>query len=333
VEEFQFAFMKEVKEAESLPDRGWYCDIHGDGRDENEDEQLLEGNDNLEIEEEDENDQGDVLPQMSFVEFLDRLVASARTYREIVLGQTGKPKLDRRLRNLRLIKSTPSYGFLMALRTGGCSNEHFEKVLQLMEAFLLRRHICRERTNDSETVFARLCTVDPANPMNEVRKVYREYCPSDEKFKEEFAATKFISSLIDRARYCLERIEMHQHGDYSELIPGGADTVQVEHIIPQKIKTKKAKTEFGDWPSYLGPQAEDRHPQFVSLIGNLTLFAGELNLEASNNPYGRKKGAYRSSAIRLTNMLPVEYPNFRFAQVVRRSQELAQIAVELWPAP
>jgi hypothetical protein len=71
----------------------------------------------------------------------------------------------------------------------------------------------------------------------------------------------------------------------------------------------------------------------VSLIGNLTLFAGELNLEASNNPYGRKKGAYRSSAIRLTNMLPVEYPNFRFAQVVRRSQELAQIAVELWPAP
>ncbi len=141
----------------------------------------------------------------------------------------------------------------------------------MTEAFLLRRHICRERTNDSETVFARLCTVDPANPMNEVRKVYREYCPSDEKFKEEFAATKFISSLIDRARYCLERIEMHQHGDYSELIPGGADTVQVVRYYPQKIKTKKAKTVFGDWPSYLGPQAEDRHPQFVSLIGNLTL--------------------------------------------------------------
>ncbi len=43
--------------------------------------------------------------------------------------------------------------------------------------------------------------------------------------------------------------------------------------------------------------------------------------------------ADRSSAITLTNMLPVEYPNFRFAQVVKRSQKLAELAVATFGLP
>ena len=43
----------------------------------------------------------------------------------------------------------------------------------------------------------------------------------------------------------------------------------VEHIIPQKIKTKRAKEEFGDWVTYLGDKAESRvHPKYVARIGN-----------------------------------------------------------------
>ena len=52
----------------------------------------------------------------------------------------------------------------------------------------------------------------------------------------------------------------------------GADDVHVEHIIPQKIKTKKAEDEFGDWVTYLGDKAEAQHPKYVSRIGNLTIF-------------------------------------------------------------
>jgi hypothetical protein len=71
----------------------------------------------------------------------------------------------------------------------------------------------------------------------------------------------------------------------------------------------------------------------VSRIGNLTLFAGVLNMGASNNPYERKKNAYMESAIKLTNSLPDEYPEYRFQEVDRRSSMLADLAVELWPAP
>lgn len=338
VEEFETKFMLDVKEAETLPEREFYCD---DEEEDEEDEAILvsetavqeEEVDDIDDNDDDESEEDDVDSQVSFSQYLDMLVNNARTYREIVLGVTGKPKIDRRLRNLRLIKAMQSYGFLMKLRMDGCSEENFEAVLKLTESFLLRRHICRERTNDNETVFARLCDSDPSNPLPEVQAAYREFCPSDDKFREEFASFRYTSSLMDRARYCLEQIEMHLHGQHVELLPGGPDVVHVEHIIPQTIRTKRAKAEFGDWVSYLGAKSEARLPKYVSRIGNLTLFSGSLNIVASNNPYERKKTGYYSSAFKLTQTLPTAHPEFGFADVDARSAELAAAAVSLWPAP
>ncbi len=157
-------------------------------------------------------------------------------------------------------------------------------------------------------------------------------CPSDDKFREEFAGTSFPSSLIERARYCLERIEAARHGAHDELQVLGAADVHVEHIIPQKIKTKKAKEEFGDWVTYLGEKAESQHPKYVARIGNLTLFAGALNISASNNPFGMKKQAYKDSGILLTKEL-ASMQHFKFKNVDQRSSVLAAKAVELWPIP
>jgi hypothetical protein len=232
-----------------------------------------------------------------------------------------------------MIRSLQTYGFLMHLRVGGCTDCSFEKILRLTESFMLRRHICRERSNENELIFARLCGVNCSDPVNEVTEVFRGHCPPDERFSEAFAKAEFNANLIDRARYCLEQIEYHKQGKFPELLVCGTDSVHVEHIIPQKIKTRNAKKEFGDWPEYLGPKSETAHRDYVSRIGNMTLFAGPLNIGASNNPYERKKQAYGKSAIKLTNSLPNEYPEFRFEQVAERSKRFAHLAVNLWPAP
>ena len=60
----------------------------------------------------------------------------------------------------------------------------------------------------------------------------------------------------------------------------------------------------------------------------MTLFAGALNIGASNNPFLRKKKAYKESGIKLTQAL-CNYPVFKFAQVEKRSKELASVAVGL----
>lgn len=336
VEEFQKAFMSEVVEAESLPDRAHFAppdrDEAVDDDDEEEDVSDLSEGEIPDDDTGDEDERSDRPVRISFATFLSELVKSARIYRQLVLAETGSEKLDRRLRNLRLIKAQQSYGFLMSLKASGCQDKPFEVVLRLTESFLMRRHTTRARANENEVLFAQLCSIDPVDPIPAVRDAYREYYPSDERFEEEFAAAVFPSRLMDRARYCLEQFEIAEQGAYPELVPLGADAVHVEHIIPQKIKTKKAKKKYGDWVRYLGPNALALHPKYVGRIGNLTLFAGELNIGASNNPYHRKKAAHAKSAFKLTQTLPTKYPEFRFAEVDKRSEALAKIAVRLWPS-
>ncbi|MBA4148483.1 MAG: DUF262 domain-containing protein [Verrucomicrobia bacterium] len=324
---FKMVFMRQVTEASQLSDRHWYFDEPiADEAEESTDEIIHNGD-------EPKTAVPENMPQLSFADFLEQLVIGAKTYGEIVKAKTGLPAVDRHLRNLRMIKSLQTYGFLMALRVGGCSDEDFAQVLKLTEAFLIRRHVCRERSNENETLFARLCSVDALDPLKEVTEEFRRMSPTDERFRHEFAAFDFSAGLIDRARYCLEQFELSKQGNYSELLIAGPDAVHIEHIIPQKIKTKKAKDEFGDWVSYLGNNSETKHSHFVSRIGNLTLFAGTLNQGASNNPFGRKKSAYLNSAIKLTNLLPSEFPEFRFDQVEERSADFAEKAVEIWPIP
>jgi len=323
VSTFKGVFMAEVAEALTLPERHWYLD------DEPPDEEDAGETDVDASETEVAIEPG--TKRIPFSDFLGQLVACATAYGQLVRADTGVEALDRRLQNVRMIKAMQTYGFLMHLRVGGCSEPDLEKVLALTEAFLVRRHICRMRANETETAFARLCGTDWGNPLPEVAQTYREYSPGDERFREDFATARFGANLIERARYCLARVEMKQHGTHPELFVGGPDVVHVEHVIPKKIKTKKARKEFGDWSAYLGPDSEAQHPKYVSRIGNLTLFAGPLNIGVSNNPYHRKKAAYRKSGLKITNTLPDTHPEFRFEQVEERSARLAALAVELWP--
>jgi len=250
---------------------------------------------------------------------------------ELVLANTGDGRIDYHLQNLRMIKAAQTYGFLMYLRVSGVDVRQFKAILTLTEGFILRRHICKERANETETLFAKLCATDPKNAITETKKGYRAACPTDDRFKDDFLNTDFANN-IDRARYCLEKIELRRHGNHYELRVVGPEAVHVEHIIPQKIKTKKAKEEFGDWVTYLGDNAEEAHLKFVSKIGNLTLFAGTLNIVASNNPFASKKAEYGKSGIEITKELAI-MPAFKIKQVVARSKTLAEIAVELWPRP
>ncbi len=322
ISEFKRLFMRSVKEAGVLPDRHLYVD-----EDVNEDDDTAEATDIADVEFAEET-----APTLTFKDFISNVVSCAKAYGEIVLIKVGDKKIDRHLRDLRMIKSAQSYGFLMHLRVGGMDDKTFIKVMQLTENFMLRRHVCRERANDTEALFARLCSIDPMANIGPIKKAYRDATPEDDKFKHDFANVNFTSNIIDRARYCLEQLEIQSHGSYQELEVLGAENVHVEHIIPQNIKSKKSHNEFGNWESYLGSQVDLLHPRFNSRIGNLTLFAGELNISASNNPFEAKKEAYLQSSINLTLELS-EMETFKFKDLEARSVDLSERAVQRWPKP
>jgi len=324
IQNFKRIFMTTVTEAHSLPERAWYPDENGGEEDE-------ETSVDEDVTVDDESFSS--LSEITFEQLLDSLTATAKCYREILLGATANAEVNRRLRNLRLINATQAYPFLVALRMGKCNELDFLRVLKLTEGFMLRRHICREKSNENETIFAGLCATDPQNPACSVLATYAIHSPSDERFLTDFAECRYSPGIMDRARYCLEQFEQERLGQTAELSVNTADLVHVEHIIPQKIVTAKAKKEFGDWQEYLGAGSESLHTKYVGRIGNLTLFAGKLNIAASNNPYEAKKVEYRKSALRLTNGIPTDFPEFRFSSVEERSKAFAESALILWPYP
>jgi hypothetical protein len=93
VPEFKWLFMNEVFEAEKLPDRHLYAD---------EDE----------IDDDEPDQAGDVedvtierggTANVTFKDFLRRVVTSAKVFGDLVLIRTGDKRIDRHLRNLRMI--------------------------------------------------------------------------------------------------------------------------------------------------------------------------------------------------------------------------------------
>lgn len=329
IDQFKILFMAEVKEAKQLREHIWFSSSQDDEQES--DDEVEEDSD-----EEDENAEKlvevNVRERISLKDFLESMVAHARLYREIYTGTTGKPKLDRRLKNLKLIKATQSYAFLLYLRVNDVSDKDFEKILVLTEALLLRRHICKLRSNEAEQMYASLTRTNPRKIMSTVLQTYSEHSPSDELFAAAFATTRFSGALKDRARYCLEQFELVD-SPHGETTVCGSDDVHIEHIIPQNIRSRNAIKTMGDWVTYLGVEAQEQHKKHLWKIGNLTLIAGELNIGASNNPYTRKKLAYEESGLKITSMLPKQYPEFRYKQVDQRSLKLAQQAVKLWPIP
>jgi hypothetical protein len=254
---------------------------------------------------------------------------NAKIYANLINAQFDNKWVNLHLRNLKRIESTPAYTFLLKQFSQEIDEDEIIKVLKGIEAFMLRRHICEYRTGELDDIFPRLVSIIDENGYDQIKKMLQEHCPDDAEFEEKFATYNHKRSE-NRAKYILEQIEYYLIEDQREYELRSGSDVHLEHIIPQTISTKKALREFGDWVTYLGKGAEEKHDRYVDRIGNYTLLAQKLNIKASNNPFSAKKKEYRKSNIKMTKEIADNYKTFRYKQVKKRSQEFAKIAVRIW---
>ena len=275
----------------------------------------------------------DVLPhyhkKIGICEYGVELKDYAGIYSKLLNASFVSTEINSHLKNLKRIESTPAYTFLLKLFAQIDNEDEIIKVLKVIEAFILRRHICERRTAQLDDIFTRLVAVADRCGLDQIQEVLKEFTPNDQEFEEKFAVYSHKGSE-NRAKYILEQIEyllINDQGEYE--LRGGSD-LQLEHIIPVVIDSKKSLREYGDWLTYLGEGAKDKHEGFVDRIGNYTLLGEKLNIKASNNPFLAKKKEYRKSNIRLTKNLVARYKAFRYMQIKHRSQELAKIAIKIW---
>jgi len=321
VTEFKKHYMKHVKQTDLLGEFVFYND---DPESDDEDEKQTSSDvDEIETAIKKNN-------RVDVIYYLDNILKASDCYKNIVFKKFTSIKINRHLTNLDSILSQPSYIFLMFYLQSISAEKEKVEILQLLETFMMRRHICASRTSENDDIFAKLLRIEKVDYYESIKTALLGDMPDDEDFNESFPKNDFGGILIPRAKYALSQIEYFLRGNTGELTINVGNEVHLEHIIPEKIGLISWKQKYGDWETYLGINSVSKHKKFVSKIGNMTLLAGDLNIKASNNPFNRKKDSYKKSAIHITNELGSKYADFKFFHVDKRGKELAEIASQIW---
>lgn len=327
IEDFKKEYFKRVNEVDKL---GEYLYNYGvDESDSSEEEEELDWK---EDEESIEEIDGKTKDKVDIVIFLKRILNAAKCYSNIWFSSFKDDKINRKMNELRAIRSRPAFIFLMHfLQPNENDIKEKIKVLDMIAALMLRRHVTGQSTAYNDNIFAKLLRLEDNNyyDIDEIKESLLEDCPNDEEFLDRFSTHELNERLIDRARYILTKIEYHITGDTNELSINSTKDVHVEHIIPKKIKTRKAKSEYGDWETYLPGNVHLEHKKRINRIGNMTLFSGTLNIKVSNGPFLDKRREYSNSNIQLTKNL-AEYKFFKFDHLDKRGKDLAEFAIKIW---
>ena len=328
IDEFKSYYLNTVEEADKLPEYALYSELEIADEDEDNikdelpnDSVVDEAPDNVES----ERNNG----KTSITVFSKALKDASFVYSQLLTRRFSNKKVNQHLFNLQRIKSFPTYTFLLNLFQRNLNNNANVEILKILETFMLRRHICEYRTGELDDIFSSLVKITDDDVISQVKKTLLKHLPGDDEFEIKFALHNYKGNA-NRAKYVLEMIEYDLIDDKGEYILNTGNAVHLEHIIPQTIRTKKSKREFGDWQKYLGRNALERHKDYANRIGNLTLIAQKLNIIASNNPFKAKTKEYKKSNICITKEIANKFQNFRFNEVEKRSGELAKKARKIW---
>jgi hypothetical protein len=91
-------------------------------------------------------------------------------------------EINRRLVNLKKIRSVASYTFILNLmqRINVLSKDVLE-ILRMLEIFMLRRNVAEYRTSELEDIFVALTKLPDENIVGATKQVLIENMPSDEE--------------------------------------------------------------------------------------------------------------------------------------------------------
>lgn len=328
IDEFKSYYLNTVEEADKLPEYALYSELEIQDEDEDDIKNELP-NDSVADEDPDDTENGQNNGKISITSFSKALRESSFVYSQLLKRRFRSKKVNQHLFNLQRIKSFPTYTFLLNLFQRNLDEKTNVEILKTLETFMLRRHICEYRTGELDDIFSNLVKITDNDIVNQVKKALSRHLPSDDEFELKFTLHNYKGNA-NRAKYVLEMIEYASIDDKGEYILNTGNEVHLEHIIPQTIRTKKSKREFGNWQKYLGRNALERHKDYVERIGNLTLIAQKLNIIASNNPFKAKAEEYKKSNISITKEVASKFREFRFDEVEKRSGEFAKKARKMW---
>ena len=244
-------------------------------------------------------------------------------------AQCPKNDLRRRLRYFRLLDTSTAQPLVLALldrhERGHMSDETLIGCLDDLVSFVIRRSICGETTRQYARWFPEaileLTGEDPRGSLQ--RYLGRRGWPGDTDFVRAAEVFPIYQREFGKARLALEALEAALNPREQVADEG----VSIEHVMPRTLGEGESGAA---WKATLGDDWEVEHERLVHVLGNLTLTAA--NSVLGNKDFPEKKVELKKSRF-LLNRAVGEEPAWKPAVIERRSRELAERLVAMWPRP
>ncbi|MDO8150204.1 DUF262 domain-containing protein [Isoptericola sp. b408] len=214
-----------------------------------------------------------------------------------------------------------------------------DRVVGVMESWLMRRQLLRLQSADQGRVVAELIRVHRSTHAEALVPAVTDhlarftaastYWPGDLEVRRQLptmrAYTKFPRG---RLRMFLEAVEdrLRASYDYGQVPRRG---YPIEHLMPQKWQSS--------WPVD-GLDAELERADHVHRLGNLTLLTSALNSSVSNGPWlgadGKRARLEKYDVLLLNREVrAVSAEGWDEASIDARTDRLIDILLEVWPVP
>ena len=269
----------------------------------------------------------------------------AGIYHSIVNANMDDPRLDQKLRELDVLRSTVAYPYYMAFfnyadEKGLTTDDKYE-VIDLIESYLIRRIICKIPSNALSKVFTTLHgdVLRIMKESNDERYIdaLKYYLlgrsgsssfPSDDEIKEKFPRRDVYNMDKKQRLFLFERMEnrdSRERHDVVGMLTNKESKVSIEHIMPQTLSDS--------WKRELGPEWPRIHEQYLDTMANLTLTG--YNSAYSNMPFIRKRDCehgFNDSIYRLNSYVK-RCQKWTEEELRTRQKEMLDVFLRLWPMP
>ena len=294
--------------------------------------------------------------QMERRTLLEKMLKFARFYRQITKGETGNPRIDRKLKQISYIGTTVHLPFFLSFfdyaTENGLSEDEKYEVLDVIENYWARRIICNSPANALQKMFAVLHTdimkiykrhkereIELTLPYSEIlkfvllRKQGTASFPTDNEVKNDFPSRQIYKIPSSYRCFLFERMENENSREANDTIVEKMKSgdFTIEHVMPQTLTQQ--------WKEELGEDWENIHATYLHTFANLTLTG--YNISYSNHSFKEKKEGYidrkgnkidgfDNSAFRLSNYIK-HCSKWTLEEILERQQILLTNFLELWP--
>ena len=225
----------------------------------------------------------------------------AKYYCAFALGKEQDPELARAFKNIVGLKAEVAYPVLLELyadfSAGDLSKPEFLEVLNLVESYIFRRHVCAIPTNSMNKTFATFGKqIDKAAYLESIKaqfalmSSYKRF-PTDQEFVKQAKVRDMYNGRSKH--YWLTRLE-----NFGRKEVVNTDEYTIEHIMPQNENLSD------EWKKDLGEDWQRVQSENLHTLGNLTLTG--YNSEYSDKPFKDKRdmaGGFKESPLALNKGL------------------------------